>query len=36
MTDLNNIVETAKVAFANAVTPADLENAKALFFGKLR
>jgi len=34
MTDLNAIVETAAVAFAQAVTPADLENAKALFFGK--
>ena len=34
MTDLNAIVETAQVAFANAATPADLENAKALFLGK--
>ncbi len=34
MTDLNAIVETAKAAFANAATPADLENAKALYLGK--
>ena len=34
MTDLNAIVEIAQVAFANAATPADLENAKALFLGK--
>jgi phenylalanyl-tRNA synthetase alpha chain len=34
MTDLNAIVDTAKAAFAQAVTPADLENAKALFLGK--
>ncbi len=34
MTDLTAIVETAQVAFANAATPADLENAKALFLGK--
>ena len=34
MTDLNNIVESARMAFANAVTPADLENSKALFLGK--
>ncbi len=34
MTDLNAIVETAKVAFTNAATPADLENAKAQFLGK--
>jgi phenylalanyl-tRNA synthetase alpha chain len=34
MTDLNAIVDSAKAAFAQAVTPADLENAKALFLGK--
>lgn len=34
MTELNAIVDTAKAAFAQAVTPADLENAKALFLGK--
>ncbi|MCF8156513.1 MAG: phenylalanine--tRNA ligase subunit alpha [Rhodoferax sp.] len=34
MTDLNAIVDSAQVAFAQAVTPADLENAKALFLGK--
>jgi phenylalanyl-tRNA synthetase alpha chain len=34
MNELNAIVDTAKIAFANAVTPADLENAKALFLGK--
>ncbi|HCX80025.1 MAG: phenylalanine--tRNA ligase subunit alpha [Curvibacter sp. RIFCSPHIGHO2_12_FULL_63_18] len=34
MTELNAIVDTAKAAFAQAATPADLENAKALFLGK--
>ena len=34
MTDLNDLVATAKAAFANAITPADLENAKAQFLGK--
>ena len=34
MTELNAIVETAKAAFVRAVTPADLENAKAQFLGK--
>ena len=34
MTDLNAIVETARAAFAQAATPADLENAKAQFLGK--
>ena len=34
MTELNAIVDAAKQAFAQAVTPADLENAKAQFLGK--
>ena len=34
MTDLVEIVDAATVAFAQAVTPAELENAKALFLGK--
>jgi len=34
MTELNAIVESAQSAFALAATPADLENAKALFLGK--
>jgi phenylalanyl-tRNA synthetase alpha chain len=34
MTELNDIVDTAKAAFAQAATPADLENAKARFLGK--
>ena len=34
MNDLNAIVETAQDAFAQAHTPADLENAKAQFLGK--
>ena len=34
MTDLVEIVDTATAAFAQAVTPAELENAKALFLGK--
>lgn len=34
MNELNAIVDNAKAAFSQAVTPADLENAKALFLGK--
>lgn len=34
MSELNNIVESAKGAFEQAATPAELENAKALFLGK--
>jgi len=34
MNELNVVVERARTAFAQAVTPADLENAKALFLGK--
>jgi phenylalanyl-tRNA synthetase alpha chain len=34
MNELNAIVDTAKTAFSEALTPADLENAKALFLGK--
>ena len=34
MTDLNDIVDQAKAAFTQAATPADLENAKALYLGK--
>jgi phenylalanyl-tRNA synthetase alpha chain len=34
MNDLQPIVDAAQAAFAQAVTPADLENAKALFLGK--
>ena len=34
MTDLNDIVSAASAAFAQASTPADLENAKAQFLGK--
>ena len=34
MTDLIEIVDAATAAFAQAVTPAELENAKALFLGK--
>ncbi len=34
MNELNIVVENAKSAFSQAVTPADLENAKALFLGK--
>lgn len=34
MQDLNSIVATAKLAFAQALTPAELENTKALFLGK--
>ena len=34
MNDLNELVGAAKAAFAIAVTPADLENAKAQFLGK--
>ena len=34
MNELEAIKETASAAFSKAVTPADLENAKALFLGK--
>jgi phenylalanyl-tRNA synthetase alpha chain len=34
MTELNALVDNAKTAFAETATPADLENAKALFLGK--
>ena len=34
MNELNVLVDSAKVAFEQAVTPSDLENAKALFLGK--
>ncbi|MEP6791662.1 MAG: phenylalanine--tRNA ligase subunit alpha [Ramlibacter sp.] len=34
MNELDSIVDSAWQAFARAVTPADLENAKALFVGK--
>jgi len=34
MNELNALVDTAQAAFTQAVTPADLENAKALFLGK--
>ena len=34
MNELNTVVESAQTAFEQAVTPADLENAKALFLGK--
>ena len=34
MNELNVVVDSAKVAFEKALTPADLENAKALFLGK--
>lgn len=34
MNDLNVLVDSAEVAFAQADTPASLENAKALFLGK--
>ena len=34
MTDLDPIVQSARTAFATALTPADLENAKAQFLGK--
>jgi phenylalanyl-tRNA synthetase alpha chain len=34
MTELDSIVDSARQAFARAATPADLENAKALFTGK--
>ena len=34
MTDLDSIVDSARSAFAQARTPADLENAKAQFTGK--
>jgi len=34
MNELDAIVDSAKSSFAQAVTPADLENAKARFLGK--
>ena len=34
MNELNSVVDSAKAAFEQARTPADLENAKALFLGK--
>ena len=34
MNELNNVVDSARTAFELASTPADLENAKALFLGK--
>jgi phenylalanyl-tRNA synthetase alpha chain len=34
MNELNVVVDSAREAFVQAVTPADLENAKALFLGK--
>ncbi len=34
MNELDSMVDKATVAFASAATPADLENAKALFLGK--
>jgi phenylalanyl-tRNA synthetase alpha chain len=34
MNELDNLVESARQSFAQALTPADLENAKAQFLGK--
>lgn len=34
MNELDNLVESARTAFAQAMTPAELENAKARFLGK--
>jgi phenylalanyl-tRNA synthetase alpha chain len=34
MNELNALAESARAAFAQALTPAELENAKALFLGK--
>ena len=34
MNELDSMVDSATAAFAGAVTPAGLENAKALFLGK--
>ena len=34
MNELNAVIERAALSFAQAVTPAELENAKALFLGK--
>ncbi len=34
MNELDTLVESARQSFAQALTPADLENAKALFLGK--
>ena len=34
MTELDSLVEAASASFEQAQTPADLENAKALYLGK--
>ena len=34
MNELDDLAQDARVAFAKAVAPADLENAKALYLGK--
>ncbi|MGH8820778.1 MAG: phenylalanine--tRNA ligase subunit alpha, partial [Rhodoferax sp.] len=34
MNELDALVESARAGFAQAATPADLENAKARFLGK--
>ncbi|MEY4267664.1 MAG: hypothetical protein RIS90_2199 [Pseudomonadota bacterium] len=34
MNELNAVIDSARTAFAQATTPAELENAKALFLGK--
>ena len=34
MNELNVVIDSAKASFAQAVTPAELENAKALYLGK--
>ena len=34
MNELDTLVESARQSFAQALTPADLENAKALYLGK--
>ena len=34
MNELDTLVESARQSFAQALTPADLENAKAQFLGK--
>lgn len=34
MNELNAVIDSARAAFAQATTPAELENAKALFLGK--
>ncbi len=35
MNELDSLVESAKQLFAQALTPADLENAKAQFSGQI-